>query len=58
MGNVIDSNVPIRYYDKPAYSKEDYKALRAYNREVFWLDPEWYWSNQVDYEINYEAKIC
>ena len=57
MGNVIDSNVPIRYYDKPAYSKEDYKALRAYNREVFWLDPEWYWSNQVDYEINYEAKI-
>lgn len=44
-------------YDKPAYTKEEYRQLRALNRECFKLDPEKYIQNQVDYDPCYEIGV-
>ena len=40
----------MRKYDRPAYSLEDYKELRAINRKAFALNPMGYIMSQRDWE--------
>lgn len=44
-------------YDKPAYTKDEYRKIRYHNREICKLDPEFYGSKQTDFCASYEMKI-
>lgn len=44
-------------YDKPAYTREEYLALRAENRECFYDEPIEYCKKQIDFDPVYEISI-
>lgn len=43
--------------DKPAYTKEEYKRIRASNREICRMFPEYYGSKQLEWSPTYEIKV-